>query len=97
MTLSPDVLAALKHIIEQSSVMDCDDERWPEPDRNGRQELEIHLGNVHASFLTNKIISIGDVESGPHSGGLTSFYYAVRDLKMMILTLVSIHFKIKST
>lgn len=32
-----------------------DDANWPEPDRVGRQELEIVMGNEHISFTTSKI------------------------------------------
>ena len=40
-----------------------DDQNWPEPDRVGRQELEIVLGDEHISFtvkqnLFNKIKSL---------------------------------------
>ena len=34
---------------------------WPEPDKIGRQELEIKLGNTHISFTTSKIGSFLDV------------------------------------
>ena len=27
-----------------------DDKKWPEPDRVGRQELEIYVGKTHISF-----------------------------------------------
>jgi hypothetical protein len=32
-----------------------DDSNWPEPDRVGRQELEILSGADHISFTTSKI------------------------------------------
>lgn len=36
-------------------IMKEDDANWPEPDRVGRQELEIVMGNEHISFTTSKI------------------------------------------
>ena len=30
-----------------------DDKLWPQPDREGRQELEIILGNEHICFNVN--------------------------------------------
>nr|GFD55746.1 protein mago nashi homolog [Tanacetum cinerariifolium] len=40
-----------------------DDNNWPEPDRVGRQELEIVMGNEHISFTTSKIGSLMDVQT----------------------------------
>lgn len=46
-----------------------DDHNWPEPDRVGRQELEVKLGKEHISF-TVRITRIG-LMSG--SGGCASW------------------------
>lgn len=51
----------LRRIIEDSEVMQEDDNLWPQPDRVGRQELEIVMGNEHISFTTAKIGSLLDV------------------------------------
>ena len=40
-----------------------DDSQWPEPDRIGRQELEVVLGDDHVSFAAAKIGSLLDVQS----------------------------------
>ena len=45
----------LRRIIEDSEIMAEDDELWPQPDRFGRQELEIVIGDEHISFTTSKI------------------------------------------
>nr|CCC91181.1 putative mago nashi-like protein [Trypanosoma congolense IL3000] len=94
--VSPAVLEEVKRLIILSGILDSDDERWPQPDRNGRQELEIHLGNTHISFVTNKIASLSEVESSDKPEGLDAFYYFVRDIKALVLALVSLHFKIKA-
>ncbi|KAE9465052.1 hypothetical protein C3L33_03039, partial [Rhododendron williamsianum] len=47
----------------RSGIMKEDDNNWPEPDRVGRQELEIVMGNEHISFTTSKIGSLIDVQS----------------------------------
>ena len=39
-----------------------DDNLWPMPDKVGRQELEVVLGDEHISFTTAKIGSLVDVE-----------------------------------
>jgi protein mago nashi len=55
-----------------------DDNNWPEPDRVGRQELEIVMGNEHISFTTSKIGSLVDVHSSQDPEGLRIFYYLVQ-------------------
>ncbi|CAB4269586.1 unnamed protein product [Prunus armeniaca] len=55
-----------------------DDVNWPEPDRVGRQELEIVMGNEHISFPTSKIGSLVDVQSSKDPEGLRIFYYLVQ-------------------
>lgn len=55
-----------------------DDNNWPEPDRVGRQELEIVMGNEHISFTTSKIGSLVDVTESKDPDGLRIFYYLVQ-------------------
>ena len=61
-----------------SQVMKEDDNNWPEPDRVGRQELEIVMGNEHISFTTAKIGSLLDVQTSKDPEGLRIFYYLVQ-------------------
>ncbi|GJQ08865.1 hypothetical protein GpartN1_g656.t1 [Galdieria partita] len=89
------VLKELRRIIEQSDIMKEDDSKWPEPDKTGRQELEIVLGNEHISFATTKIGSLLDVQNSEDPNGLRNFYYLVQDLKCFVFSLISLHFKIK--
>lgn len=39
-------------------IMKEDDSNWPPPDRVGRQELEVILGDQHISFTTTKLGSL---------------------------------------
>jgi protein mago nashi len=55
-----------------------DDSNWPEPDRVGRQELEIVMANEHISFTTSKIGSLVDVQTSKDPEGLRIFYYLVQ-------------------
>ena len=48
--LSPLVIEEFKHIIAESEIIREDDNNWPEPDKVGRQELEIKIDNQHISF-----------------------------------------------
>ncbi|GMH17815.1 hypothetical protein Nepgr_019656 [Nepenthes gracilis] len=60
-------------------IMKEDDNKWPEPDGVGRQELEIVMGNEHISFTTSKIGSLVDVlQSSKDTEGLRIFYYLVQ-------------------
>ena len=42
-----------KRIIQESEITKEDDHNWPEPDRVGRQELEIKIGSEHISFTVS--------------------------------------------
>merc|ERR1739836_26001 len=47
------VMEELRRIIDEADIMKEDDELWPAPDRVGRQELEIVMGDEHISFTTS--------------------------------------------
>ena len=88
-----------------------DDENWPVPDRVGRQELEIVIGDEHISFLvrhlflttsclfikiggqTSKLGSLSEVQDSKDPEGLRIFYYLVQDLRCLVFSLISLHFK----
>jgi protein mago nashi len=89
------VLTELRRIIEESEIIREDDKNWPEPDRNGRQEFEVVLGNQHISFATAKIGSLLDVQESKDPEGLRIFYYLVQDLKCLAFSLIGLHFRIK--
>ena len=55
-----------------------DDANWPVPDRVGRQELEVVLGQEHISFSTTKLGSLLQVQSSKDPEGLRVFYYLVQ-------------------
>lgn len=44
------VIAEIKRIIKDAEIMKEDDTKWPQKNKDGRQELEIRLGNEHISF-----------------------------------------------
>eukprot|EP00771_Trimastix_marina_P003436 gnl/Trimastix_PCT/470.p2 GENE.gnl/Trimastix_PCT/470~~gnl/Trimastix_PCT/470.p2 ORF type:complete len:163 (+),score=32.12 gnl/Trimastix_PCT/470:48-536(+) len=89
------VLNELRRIIEESEVMKEDDANWPQPDRVGRQELEIVMNNVHICFTTSKIGTLLNVNQSKDPDGLRVFYYLVQDLKCFVFSLIGLHFKIK--
>lgn len=40
----------IKRMIKDSEILKEDDTKWPQKNKDGRQELEIRLGNEHISF-----------------------------------------------
>lgn len=82
-------------MVKESEIMKEDDTKWPPKNKDGRQELEIRLGNEHISFETAKIGSLADVTGSQDPEGLRVFYYLVQDLKALVFSLIALHFKIK--
>ena len=64
-------------------------------DDDGRQELEVVLGDEHIAFNCAKIGSLLNVQQSNDPEGQRIFYYLVQDLKCLIFSLISMHFKIK--
>ncbi|KAI9661474.1 MAG: hypothetical protein M1831_002996 [Alyxoria varia] len=87
------MISEIKRIIKDSEIMKEDDTKWPQKNKDGRQELEIRLGNDHISFETAKIGSLVDVTESQDPEGLRVFYYLVQDLKALVFSLISLHFK----
>jgi hypothetical protein len=52
------MISEIKRIIKDSEIMKEDDEKWPQKNKDGRQELEIRLGNEHISFEVSYITSL---------------------------------------
>ncbi|QMW34388.1 hypothetical protein G4B84_009854, partial [Aspergillus flavus NRRL3357] len=94
MCVSSSMIQEIKRIIKESEIMKEDDSKWPQKNKDGRQELEIRLGNEHISFETAKIGSLVDVTESADPEGLRVFYYLVQDLKAFIFSLISLHFKV---
>lgn len=90
------VVDELIRMIEDSKIFDCDDRKWPEPSRElGKQELEITIGDKSTRLIVAKINSFASVADSEDSEGLSIFYYLIQDLKAMIFSLISLHFKVK--
>ncbi|KAL9109371.1 MAG: hypothetical protein Q9227_006001 [Pyrenula ochraceoflavens] len=94
MCVSSLMIQEIKRIIKDSEIMKEDDSKWPQKNKDGRQELEIRLGNEHISFETAKIGSLVDVTESADPEGLRVFYYLVQDLKALVFSLISLHFKV---
>lgn len=44
------MISEIKRIIKESEIMKEDDSKWPQKNKDGRQELEIRLGSDHIQF-----------------------------------------------
>lgn len=94
--LSAGVVEEVKRIIADCQVTKEDDKNWPESNReDGRQELEIRMGKEHIVFESAKIGSLLDVQSCEDPDGFSVFYYLVQDLRCLVFSLITLHFKIK--
>lgn len=62
------VMDEIKRIVRESEVMKADDAKWPEPDKVGRQELEVVLDGEHISFTCSKVGSLSDIAATAETG-----------------------------
>jgi protein mago nashi len=44
------MVSEMKKIIKESEIMKEDDTKWPQKNKDGKQELEIRLGSEHINF-----------------------------------------------
>lgn len=86
----------MRRIVRESDVLREDDARWPAPNADGRQELEVVCGSEHISFVTSKIGSQAELEAATEDvEGLKNFYFLIQDIRCMIFSIIGLHFKIK--
>lgn len=86
-----------KRIVLESGIKSVDDSTWDPVDRAKgvrRQELEIKVGNEHLAFTCEEIGSLSKVVKSSDPDGLKLFYYLAQDLKCLVFSLISLHFKI---
>ncbi len=50
-------------MIVTSEILKEEDKKWPEPNKVGRQELEIIIDGKHRPFSLSKLGSFGEVQS----------------------------------
>ncbi|KAK4888189.1 Protein mago nashi [Elasticomyces elasticus] len=56
MCVSSLMVTEIKRIIKDSEIMKEDDTKWPQKNKDGRQELEIRLGSEHISFEARQLM-----------------------------------------
>ena len=96
-TVSPAVVEEIRRIVLESHITSVDDSSWEQMKDKSmrRQELEIKIGNEHLAFTCPEILSMVDVQKSSDPVGLKLFYYLAQDLKCIVFSLISLHFKIK--
>lgn len=88
------VIEEMRRIILDSEISQESDKEWPEPNRNGKQELEIRLGKQHLEFETAKLGALSEIQESDDAEGLRVFHFLVQDLKALVLSLIALHFKV---
>ncbi|KAJ2222122.1 hypothetical protein GGF40_003913 [Coemansia sp. RSA 1286] len=95
LTLSPTFIKEIKRIIADSEIMLESDEKWPKQNEDGRQQLEIRMDGKSINFEAAKIASLVDTQKTDDPEGLKVLYYLVQDFKCLVMSIISLHFKIK--
>jgi protein mago nashi len=86
----------MKRIVLESGILNCKDEEWPKPDKIGKQELVVRVGDKEVTLTTSKIGSYAEVQKTKDPEGLTLFFYLVQDLKCFVFSLVNLHFRVSN-
>lgn len=94
--LSPLLIQEIKRIIEDSEITKEDYKKWPQPQEGlGKLQLEIKISGQHIDLETQKLSTLSDIQQSKDPEGLQVLYYLIQDLKCLVLSLASLHFKIK--
>lgn len=104
------VVDQIKSIIAESEIMKESDGQWPPKNRDGKQTLTIRIGRESRTLVvcillpqsshhnltsqTTKLGSLADVKKSDDPDGLRIFYYFVQDIKALVFSLISLHFKV---
>ena len=70
MCISSIVVDEIRRIVKSSEIMKEDDAKWPQKNKDGRQELEIRMGNGHISFEVGSTSLLFRLRLGLGSGSL---------------------------
>ena len=89
------VVEEIKRIIKAADITQLSDQKWPAPDREGRQEVEIDIDGKNFMFVSSKIRSMNDVANSKDPQGLQKLYYLVQDIKCLVFSLINLHFRVK--
>lgn len=88
------VVHELQRIVRDSGLLQQDDAQWPAPGRDGRLELECVCDEVHIS-LTSAIVDSVEVLQSKDPGGLEVFVNCGHDVKTLVLSLLTVHTRVR--
>lgn len=88
------VLEEIMNIVRESQILLESDAQWPDAKRESKQELEIRYGKQKKIFKTKVLSSSTAIKSEKDANGLNTFYYLIQDLKSLVFSLISLHFKV---
>lgn len=88
------VLSEFMKIVRQSQILLENDDEWPKPLRESKQELEIRSGKDQKLLKTNGRLSLVTISNEKDSAGLKTFYYLIQDIKVFVFSLMSLNFKV---
>lgn len=92
--LSMLVLTEIMVIVRDSQILLESGAQWPDAMRESKQELEIRYGKDKKILKTKGLASSTSIKLEKDSDGLKTFYYLIQDLKSLIFSLISLHFKV---
>ena len=92
--VSPGILDQARRMIEESGIVEVDPTSWPQA-TDRKQELEVKMGETHMTFACAEIGSLLDVQKSDDPEALKIFYYLTQDIRTLVFSLVSLHFRIK--
>ena len=92
--VAPAVVDGLRAMIEEAGADNFSDETWPQPDKVGKQELEIVIGRSHLCLATTVFPSALAIKDAGNPVGLEKFHFFTQDLTAFFLSLLALHFKI---
>ena len=82
-------------IVVDSEIMRENEELWPAPNKVGKMELILRYEDVEWKGRTTKLGALSEIGQSKDPEGLRVFYYLSQDLKTLVLSIMSLHFKIK--
>lgn len=92
-SLSPSIVHTFVDLMQRRNILDLDNSTWDKPSVKSKVEVEIrHNGGAYI-FKTKEIGSISYLRDKDPS--LSDFYHFTQDLKSLVFSLISLHFKTK--
>ena len=94
MYLSETLLEHIKTLIDESDIYSCSDRDWPRPDETSLK-LEVEIGKKYTKLSTHKLVSVAKVNQAKDAEGLKKFFHLTSDLRMLLMNIITINYKVK--